>query len=68
MEVVALSLPRLKGAISGPITVYRLTVTAAHFSANRGGEGRGGSGKRQKHAGLVGGGGGGTCCAACLGA
>lgn len=34
-----MSLPRLKGAISGPIRAYRLTVTAAHFSAYGGGEG-----------------------------
>lgn len=32
-----MSLPWLKGAISGPISAYGLTVTAAHFSANRGG-------------------------------
>lgn len=36
MEVVAVSLPGLKGAISGPIRACRLTVTAAHFLANRG--------------------------------
>lgn len=39
MEVVAVPLPRLKGAISGPIRVYGLTVTAAHFSAIREGGG-----------------------------
>lgn len=32
-------LPWLKGAISGPIRVYGLTVTAAHFSAVREGGG-----------------------------
>lgn len=36
-----MSLPWLKGAISGPIRAHGLTVTAAHFSANRGGWGGG---------------------------
>lgn len=62
-----MSLPWLKGAISGPIRVYRLTVTAAHFSANRV-VGRGGGGvrkrKRKRRAGRVGRGEGGfTVCA-----
>lgn len=30
-----MSLPWLKGAISGPIRAYGLTVTAAHFSDGR---------------------------------
>lgn len=30
-----MSLPWLKGAISGPIRAYGLTVTAAHFSDDR---------------------------------
>lgn len=41
-----MSLPWLKGAISGPIRVYGLTVTAAHFSADRGGGG--GEGGRER--------------------
>lgn len=44
-----MSLPRLKGAISGPIRARGLTVTAAHFSADRGGEQGGGrKGEREK--------------------
>lgn len=35
-----MSLPWLKGAISGPIRACGLTVTAAHFSANRKGGGK----------------------------
>lgn len=50
-----MSLPRLKGAISGPIRAYRLTVTAAHFSAYGGGEG-----ENEKEAG-----GGGARCSVC---
>lgn len=37
MEVVAVSLPWLKGLFLAPIRACRLTVTAAHFSASRGG-------------------------------
>lgn len=62
MEVVAVSLPWLKGAISGPIRAYGLTVTAAHFFCRQGrcwwwmsgGKG-GGVRKKSRHAGQVGG-------------
>lgn len=51
-----MSLPWLKGAISGPIRVYRLTVTAAHFSANRvvWRRGKRGVRERKRRAGQVG--------------
>lgn len=53
-----MSLPWLKGAISGSLSVDGLTVTAAHFSAKQGWEG----GKRRvEWSGR--GGGGGACCA-----
>lgn len=47
-----MSLPWLKGAISGPIRAYGLTVTAAHFSANR----RGGGVRKKRQASRAGGG------------
>lgn len=48
-----MSLPWLKGAISGPIRAYGLTVTAAHFSDDR----RLGEGGWKREASRAGGGG-----------
>lgn len=64
-----MSLPWLKGAISGPIRVYRLTVTAAHFSANRVvGRWGGSEKKKEKEASRTGGKGGGWVYCLCLSA
>lgn len=52
-----MSLPWLKGAISGPIRAAGLTVTAAHFSAD-GGVVVGGGGAEDDGTGRA-------CCAVC---